>query len=224
MTEPLRQRNLRLSDDLVDRVDKLRGPISREAYLRVIIERHVAFYEGDSDWNVTTFMENKEIDGGWRTMGELIDEVRGSVPRFRFVADMLIPLTVRAVSSARPAGASDGKPDPDPRLVAVWRDWERSYVEPIGGWDGVEQFHEWFIRDRDAMANRVATSTPATLADDAAALQRWLGAGADLRVAVRGVDNIAEARARMLANLDALQASLRRRSKRPARRRRSTEP
>jgi hypothetical protein len=90
------------------------------------------------------------------------------------------------------------------RLVDVWADWERSYREPLNGWTGVEEFREWFVRDRDAMAARVRASTPESIADDAPALRHWIAAGGDLRVAVRGVDNMAEARARMLANVDTL--------------------
>ena len=97
-----------------------------------------------------------------------------------------------------------GTPGARARLIDIWQGWEDAYRDPIGGWAGIEQFREWFEHDRDAMADRVRTGTPEATADDARALRAWITVGAELRVAVRGVDNIAEARRRLLADLDEL--------------------
>lgn len=90
------------------------------------------------------------------------------------------------------------------RLIDIWAGWEEIYREPVGGWEGVERFHTFFLRERDAIASRVRTGTPASLGSDAAAMRSFVAAGGDLRLMIRGVDNMAEGRARLLVEIDAL--------------------
>jgi hypothetical protein len=97
-----------------------------------------------------------------------------------------------------------GDDDYRERLADIWSAWQRAFQEPIGGWTGVEDFRAYFERERDAMARRVKHGRPASVRADAEALRRFLLAGADLRISIRGADNMAGVRAELLADLDVL--------------------
>ena len=90
------------------------------------------------------------------------------------------------------------------RLVDIWRRWETAYREPVDGWAGAERFRSWFEHERDELARHANNGTRRTLTTDAELIRWWLAAGGDLRIALRGVDNMAEDRAQLLCELDAL--------------------
>lgn len=91
------------------------------------------------------------------------------------------------------------------RLIALWRCWELAYRPPPSyRWVGYECFREFFIRYRIELARRVLDGDPESLGRDAAAVRRFVAAGADLRTGAQGHDHMASHRTAILTDLDEL--------------------
>lgn len=79
----MRQINLRLPEELIVTIDELRGNVSRERFLRVMIIRHVRLFVGDAAFDARHLVD--VVDGpDMRRAIEYVDEHRDGTPRIDF--------------------------------------------------------------------------------------------------------------------------------------------
>jgi hypothetical protein len=89
----VRQINLRISDKLVRDIDRLRGNVPRDRFLRAIVTRDVRYYSDDPGFDAREFAEQAlEEDTEFHRMVAAIDRVRGSESRFTFVITVMTAL------------------------------------------------------------------------------------------------------------------------------------
>lgn len=90
----MRQINLRMSDALIEKVDRVRGNVPRQRFIRAAVKRVCALVDGDPRFDPQEFVrEGEGIDGETRRRAlEAVDRHRGDVPRWTFIHRTLAAL------------------------------------------------------------------------------------------------------------------------------------